>query len=111
MHLEAPSHAINTCIARIDKEMIGLGQGTQVGKSSSGALESPRHDINSFIKRIDQEMICRINSPLRNRCCKLCHISIACRLHWLLRSWAAPRPCHKRLAALCIRSYLHVVPF
>jgi len=37
--------------------MIGFGQGTQIGKSSSRALEVPRHDINSCIKRIDKDMI------------------------------------------------------
>jgi len=36
-----------------DKEMIGFGQGAQIGKSSSGALEAPRYEINTFIKRIE----------------------------------------------------------
>jgi len=34
--------------------MIGLGQGIQIGKSTSRA---PRHEINTFIKQIDKEMI------------------------------------------------------
>ena len=37
--------------------MIGLGQGTQIGKSSSRAIEAPRHEINICINRIDAEMI------------------------------------------------------
>jgi len=37
--------------------MTGLGQGAQIGKSSSRALEAPRNEIKIFIKRIDKEMI------------------------------------------------------
>ena len=36
--------------------MIGFGQGTQIGKSSSRALEAPRHEINSCIKGTEKEM-------------------------------------------------------
>ena len=50
-------HDIHSFIKRIDKEMICLGQGTQIGKSSSRAIEAPRHDINTCVKRIDKEMI------------------------------------------------------
>ena len=37
--------------------MIGWGQGTQTGKSSSGALEAPSLEINTFMKRIAKEQI------------------------------------------------------
>ena len=33
------------CIKRIDKDMIGLGQGAQIGKSYSRTLEDPRHEL------------------------------------------------------------------
>jgi len=39
------------------KEKIGLGQGTQIGKSSSEALEAPRLEINTSIKIIADETI------------------------------------------------------
>ena len=55
--LEAPRHEINSFTNRIDTDMIGFGQGTQIGKYSCRALEAPRHDINSFMKRIDREFI------------------------------------------------------
>ena len=47
----------STLIKRIDKENIGFGQGTQIGKSSSRALEASRLEINTFVKRIDKEKI------------------------------------------------------
>jgi len=55
--LEAARHEISTCIKRDGKELIGFGQGTQVGKSSSRALEGPRHEINMFIKRIETDIM------------------------------------------------------
>ena len=42
-------------IKGIDKAMIGLGPGTDIGKSSSRAPVAPMHGI--FIKRIDEELI------------------------------------------------------
>ena len=50
-------HRIHIFIKIIDKEMIGLGLGAHIGKSSSKTLEAPRHRIHIFIKRIDKEMI------------------------------------------------------
>ena len=41
----------------IDKEMTGLGQGAQIGKSCSRTLEAARHEIATFIKVIDAEMV------------------------------------------------------
>ena len=55
--LEAPRHEINSFINRIDKDMVGLGQGAQVGKFSCRTLEALRHESNICIKRIDKEMI------------------------------------------------------
>ena len=54
---EAPGLEINIFIKRIDKEKIGFGQGTQIGKSSSRSLEASRLEINTFVKRIDKEKI------------------------------------------------------
>jgi len=42
---------------RIDAEMIGFGQRTQVGKSSSRASEPPRHEINIVIQGTDKDML------------------------------------------------------
>ena len=53
--LGAPSHKITTFIKILDKDMIGLGRGTQTVKSR--AIEAPRHEIHSCIKRIDVKMI------------------------------------------------------
>jgi hypothetical protein len=41
----------------IDKEMTGLGQGAQIGKSCSRTLEAARHEIKTFIQVIDAEMV------------------------------------------------------
>ena len=49
--LEAPRHEINTIIKRIDKDMLGFEQGTQIWKAV------PMHEINSVIRRIDEELI------------------------------------------------------
>ena len=43
--LDAPRHEITTFINTTDKEMIGFGEGAQIGKYSSRALETPRHEI------------------------------------------------------------------
>jgi len=53
--LEAPKHEIKIFTNIIDTEMIGFGQGTQIGKYSCRAPEAARHDINSFMKSIDKE--------------------------------------------------------
>jgi hypothetical protein len=37
-------------IKRIDKEMLGLGQGAQIGKYCSRTLEAPSHEITTFIE-------------------------------------------------------------
>jgi len=41
----------------IDKEMTGLGQGAQIGKSCTRTLEAARYEITTFIKVIDPEMV------------------------------------------------------
>ena len=41
----------------IDKEMTGLGQGAQIGKSCPRTVEAARHEITIFIKVIYAEMV------------------------------------------------------
>ena len=45
------------CVKKIDKELVGVALGAQIGKSSSRVLEAPRHEINTCIKRIDKKLI------------------------------------------------------
>ena len=53
--LVAPKHEIKIFTNIIDTEMIGFGQGTQIGKYSCRAPEAASHDINIFLNRLDNE--------------------------------------------------------
>ena len=50
--LEAPRHEINSFINKIDKNIVALCQGTQVGKYGCRTLEAPRHESNICVKEI-----------------------------------------------------------
>ena len=46
---------VNIVIKKVDKDMTGFGQGTQIGKY--WALEAPRHEISIHINRIYNEIL------------------------------------------------------
>ena len=58
--MEVPGLEINIFIKGIYQERTGLGQGTQIEKSSSRALEAPMLEINTFVKSTDKEQRFRI---------------------------------------------------